>query len=285
MKFKNLLSIAAFLMLPLLVSAQVSTPQPSPMANFEQKVGLGTVTFEYSRPSAKGRTVFGDLVPYGAYWRTGANAATVIGFTEDAKVGGKDVKAGRYSLFTIPNATTWEVILHSNTSYWGTGGSEYDKAGEVARFEVTPSKSGSFVETFRIDVNDITNKSANIVIEWADTKISFPIEVDTDSKVVSSIEKTMAGPSARDYYSAASYYFAENKDDKKALDWINKAINGGMNQFWVLRQKSLIQARMGNYEGAMITAKQSLDKAKEANNADYIKMNNDSIKEWVKMIK
>lgn len=284
MKIRNFLLIAGIAATPLLSDAQIMTPQPSPLAKLEQKVGLGTVTIEYSRPGVRERNIYGDLIPYGKYWRTGANAATKVTFSEDVKVAGKDIKAGTYSMFSLPNTPNWEIIFHSNTGYYGSGDT-YDKDGEVARVSVTPKVTSSNVETFRIDVNDITSSGANIVIEWANQQLSIPFALNTDEKVLKSIETVMAGPSARDYYLAASYYNTEGKDPKQALEWINKAVEGGMNQFWVLRQKSMIQANAGDYKGAIETAKASIKAAEAANNGDYVKMNNDSIKEWSKKSK
>src|SRR5690606_32789585 len=113
-------------------------------------------------------------------------------------------------------------------------------------------------------------------------QLSVPFTMNTDVKVLKSIESVMAGPSARDYYMAASYYNAEGKDPKQALEWMNKAVDGGMNQYWVLRQKSLIQANAGDYKGAIETANASLKVPEAANNGDYVKMNKDSIAEWSK---
>jgi hypothetical protein len=279
MKLNKILFLAGMLSLPYISHSQINTPQPSPLAKLEQKVGLMTVTLEYSRPSAKERVVFGDLVPYGRYWRTGANAASRVTFSEEVLIGDTKVPAGTYSMFTKPEKEEWEVILHSNTAYYGSG-AEYDSKGEVARIAVKATTTDNYVETFRIDVNHLTNSSAHIVIEWANTRVAFPILVDTDKKVMASIASTLSGPSARDYYLAAAYYNSEGKDYKQALTWVDNAIASGMNQFWVLRLKSLIQANAGDFKGAIETANASIEAAKLANNNDYIKMNNDSIKEW-----
>ena len=275
----KILILLGMLLFPLVSYTQILTPQPSPLAKMEQKVGLMSVSIEYSRPSARDRVVFGNLVPFGKYWRTGANAASKITFSEEVKVGESTIPAGTYSLFSMPNQNVWEIIFHSNTSYYGSG-SEYDSKGEVARVSVTPSVNEHFVETFRIDINNINNSSAHIVIEWANTKVAVPFTVDTDKKVMSSIESVMSGPSARDYYLAAAYYNSEGKDYSQALVWVDKAIAAGMDQFWVLRLKSLIQANAGDFKGAIATAKESIKSAELANNSDYVKMNNDSIKEW-----
>jgi hypothetical protein len=279
MKMSKILILLGMLLFPLVSYTQILTPQPSPLAKMEQKVGLMSVSIEYSRPSARDRVVFGNLVPFGKYWRTGANAASKITFSEEVKVGESTIPAGTYSLFSMPNQNVWEIIFHSNTSYYGSG-SEYDSKGEVARVSVTPSVNEHFVETFRIDINNINNSSAHIVIEWANTKVAVPFTVDTDKKVMSSIESVMSGPSARDYYLAAAYYNSEGKDYSQALVWVDKAIAAGMDQFWVLRLKSLIQANAGDFKGAIATAKESIKSAELANNSDYVKMNNDSIKEW-----
>ncbi|NER14039.1 DUF2911 domain-containing protein [Leptobacterium flavescens] len=277
---KKIALFFSFVIAALTVNAQVTTPQPSPTAKIEQKVGLTDVSVTYSRPSMKGRTIFGNLVPYGELWRTGANANTVISFSDDVKVGGQELKAGSYAIFTKPSATSWEVIFYADTNNWGTPG-EWDESKVAAKVSANVVKVPFKVESFTIDFNNLGNSGANLEFIWEQAYVAVPFEVPTEKAVLASIERTMSGPSVNDYYSAAVYYLEEGKDLNKAKEWINKAIsNREQPAFWMYRQKSLILAKMGDKKGAIAAAKESLKLAKAAPNADYVKLNEDSLKEW-----
>lgn len=278
---KKILLSAVGLMLAVSLNAQVSTPQPSPTAKLEQPVGLTQVTLEYSRPGVKGRTVFGDLVPYGKVWRTGANKNSIITFSDDVEVAGYEVKAGSYAIFTKPGESLWEIYLYSDTNNWGNPEKwDESKVVAIAKAQVHPLPFN--VETFTMDINNITNSEATLEFIWEKTYVAVPFTVPTDKKVMASINDALGGtPKANDYYAAAAYYYAENKDIKQAKEWIDKAMS--MNekpQFWQYRQQSLIYAKAGDKDGAIGLAKKSLEAAKEAGNDDYVKMNMDSLKEW-----
>lgn len=276
---KKLVIVAMMLMATATITAQVKTPAPSPESKIEQKVGLTDVTVTYSRPSMKGRTIFGNLVPYGKMWRTGANANTVITFSDDVKVGDKELKAGSYAIYTKPGEKEWEVIFYNDTNNWGTP-REWDEAKVAATVTAEVMPIPFDVETFAIDFNNLSNNGAHLELLWEKTYIAVPFTVPTLDKAVSSIEATMAGPSANDYYGAAVYYLQENKDLDKAKEWIDTAISKNPEAFWMYRQKSLIHAKMGDKKGAIAAAKTSKELAQKANNADYVKLNEDSLKEW-----
>ncbi|MFK7747770.1 MAG: DUF2911 domain-containing protein [Kordia sp.] len=277
------LLLACFLAAGISVQAQIETPQPSPISKLEQKVGLTDVTVEYSRPAMRGRTIFGDLVPYGQMWRTGANANTKITFSDDVTIGGSSVKAGTYAIFTKPTATNWEVMLYSDASNWGTP-REWDDAKVVATATASVNKMPYATESFTIDIANITSGGADIQFKWGKTLVIVPFAVPTDDKATASIEKMMAGPQAGDYFSAARYFLEEGKDMGKAKMWIDKAIEMTSEnpRFWYLRQQSLVYAKMGKKADAIKIAKQSMALAEKAGNKDYVKMNKDSIKEWSK---
>lgn len=263
-----------------MMSAQIVAPQPSPFSKVEQKVGLTDVTIEYSRPGMRGRQIFGNLVPYGEIWRTGANANTTISFSDDVKIGGKDLKKGTYALYTKPNKDSWEVIFYSDSNNWGNP-EKWDESKVALKTTAEVSQLPFDMETFTIFLDDLKNEGAVLNIVWENTVASLPIEVPTDSKTMASIEKVMKGPSAGDYFAAGSYYFDSGKDKKKALEWVNKAVEmAGDDAFWMLRKKSLIEADLGMKKEAIATAKRSLASAEKAKNADYVKMNKDSLKEW-----
>ncbi|MEY2691872.1 MAG: hypothetical protein RIT03_262 [Bacteroidota bacterium] len=262
--------------------AQVKTPQPSPKASLVQTVGLTEVAVDYSRPTMKGRKVFGELVSFGKLWRTGANYNTTISFSDDVVIDGKTLKAGKYALFTIPKIDTWEFIFYKDNDNWGTP-AELDEAKVALRSTVKPEITAKSIESFTIAVNPIDVNSATLDLSWERSLASLKFDVPTYKTAMASIEKTLAGPSGNDYYSAGVFLFTSNGDIVKALEYVNKGI--GMSKdasFWMLRQKSLIQAKMGDKKGAIETAKLSLAAATDAKNADYVKMNNDSIAEWSK---
>ena len=260
--------------------AQIETPAPSPFQKIEQKVGLTDVTLEYSRPSMKGRAIFGNLVPYGAMWRTGANASTKITFSDDVMVGGKEVKAGTYAIFTKPSASSWEIYLYNDTSV-NTPPSNWDATKVVAMVNAPAYPIAMAVETFTMTFDDLKNDSANIGILWDKTYVALPIQVHTDKVVSANIDKIMNGPGAGDYYAAAVYYLEADKDMNKAKMWIDKAISMREKPaFWYHRQQSLIYAKSGDKKGAVNAAKTSLTLAKEAGNNDYVALNEKSLKEW-----
>ncbi|WP_047245448.1 DUF2911 domain-containing protein [Maribacter thermophilus] len=271
-----LLAVVASLSL----EAQINTPAPSPASTITQVVGLTNVTIDYSRPSMRGRKVYGDLVPFGKLWRTGANAYTKISIDTDVTIAGSKVKAGTYSIFTKPGEKNWEVFFYTDIDGGGTP-KNWDENKVVAKASVPVYPIDMPVETFTITIDDLKSSGANIGIIWENTYVAIPIEVPTDEAVMSNIEKVLSGPSAGDYYAAAVYYSSEGKDIKKAKEWMDKAMSMTKDPaYWQLRQQSLILAKAGDKKGAIEAAKKSLAKAKEQGNDDYVKMNQDSLKEW-----
>jgi len=259
--------------------AQITTPAPSPFQKIEQKVGLTDITVEYSRPSMKGRKVFGGLVSTDKMWRTGANANTTIEFSDDVMIGDKEVKAGKYAIFTKPGVATWDIYLYSKTDNWGTPG-EWDDSLVVASANVPVYPVPMDIETFTISFDDLKNDSAQLGIMWEKTYVALPINVHTDKMVSASIDQVMNGPAANDYYSAAVYYLEAGKDINKAKTWIDKAVSMRSDAFWYHRQKSLIYAKAGDKKGAIDAAKTSMELAKKAGNDDYVALNAKSLKEW-----
>ncbi len=262
------------------LSAQITTPQPSTSAKIWQTVGLTEVTVDYSRPSMRGRTIYGDLVPFDKLWRTGANAYTKVSFDKDVTIADTAVKAGTYSIFTKPGKTNWEIFVYTDTQGGGTP-RNWDDAKVAAKATVPVYKMDMPVETFTITIDDVANNGANLGFIWENTYVALPFGVNTDAEVVKNIENVIAGPSAGDYYAAAVYYSSEDKDINKAKEWMDKAMSmTDKPAFWQLRQQSLILAKSGDKKGAIATAKKSLAGAQEAGNMDYVKMNKDSLKEW-----
>ncbi len=278
----NLVALALLMMGTLQVNAQIRTPQASPTAKFSTTVGLTDVTIEYSRPSVKERTIFAadGLVPYGKMWRTGANSATKISFSDDVKLGGVEVKKGDYAILTIPSANEWKFLLHTYES--GSWSSYTDKEPTVS-FTAPVKKSGNMVESFTIDLNNLKSTGASLNFSWDKTMVSVPLEVNVDDQVMANIKKTLAGPTGNDYYAAASYYHESGKDLEQALQWIQKATSVDEPMFWQVRREALILADLKKYDAAIKTAQKSMELAQKAENDDYVRMNKKSIEEWSKM--
>ena len=267
--------------------SQINTPRVSPASEVEQMVGLTEIEIEYSRPSMRGREVFGNLVPFGKVWRTGADNSTKISFDTDVIISGKTIQSGTYSIFSIPNKESWEIIFYSDVELWGVPRDwSENKIVFSSMFDVKKLKKSNTVETFTISFNDLTNNDVNMSISWENTSVDIKIEVPTRSMVESDIEKVLSdNPKSSDYYAAAVFYRQENINLDKALEWMNKAIE--MNEsprFWQYRQQSLIMAANDKFADAVDAAKKSLNLAIEADNQDYIKMNRESIAEWSKKL-
>lgn len=262
------------------VNAQLQTPAPSTSQKIEQTVGLTDVTVEYSRPSMRGRTIFGDLVPYNKMWRTGANANTKITFSDAVLIGGKELKAGTYAIYTKPGAQSWDVMLYTDSDNWGTP-QEWDDSKVAATVKAQVYPIPMDIETFTISFDDVTSDTANLGMMWEKSYVALPIKFMTDKMVSASIDKVMAGPSANDYYQSAVYYLEAGQDINKAKTWIDKAIEmREQPAFWYHRQQSLIYAKSGDKKGAINAAKKSLELAQKAGNDDYVALNTKSLKEW-----
>jgi len=278
---KKILLLITVVTLSFNLNAQVVTPQPSPISKVEQKVGLTDVVIEYSRPGVKGRKIFGDLVPYGKRWRTGANKNTIVTFSDNVTIMGQLIKAGSYALFATPGPRVWEVVFYNETENWGLP-QEWSDKNVAARVNAEVIRLTDKVETFTIAINQVTNTSATLEFIWENTYASVPFSVPTDEKVLASINEALSGkPTADDYYASAVYYLQEGKDINQAKTWIDKSMEMNPDpKFYQLRQQSLIYEKTGDIKGAIMLAEKSLKAAKEAGNVDYVKMNEDSINKW-----
>jgi len=281
---KKLLVLSLFLFGAVFaLDAQIKTPAPSPFCKVEQKVGLTDVTIEYSRPGMKGREIFGSLVPYGAMWRAGANKNTKISFSDDVTINGSELEKGTYAIFIKPAADSWEFYFYTDSNNSGTP-KEWDDAKVALKTSSDVQAMPMPMETYTIDVGDLKSDGAVISFLWENVWVPLELGLSTDDAVMASIEKTMAGPDWYGNYQAARYYLENGKDLDKAMTWMKKSIDGeGGKKFWVQRQMSLLQAKMGDYKGAMATAKKSMELAEAAGNNDYIRMNKESLMAWKKM--
>ena len=242
--------------------AQIKTPQPSPTCTIQQTVGVTEVSITYSRPGAKGRTIFGDLVPYNKMWRTGANKATSITFGDDVVFGESKVKKGTYSLFTIPGENEWNVVLNSETELWGAG--DYNKDNEITSIKVKANKTADFTESFTIDFTAFTSFGAIMSLSWENTQINIPIMTLGKENLANQFKKELVdGPDAGLYYNGARFYLENNLDLALALEWINVATEKRPEAFWMQYQKARILGKSGNKKEAIQAAEKVISVASE----------------------
>jgi Protein of unknown function (DUF2911) len=269
---KKLLFACALFCTASITNAQVKMPAPSPTQKIKQDFALGSVELTYSRPSIKGRKIFGDLVPFGKVWRTGANSATLIKFNDAVEIAGKKIDTGSYALYTIPNEGSWEIIINKGTTNWGTNG--YTDSGDVVRFKVSSMKMATAVETFTMQFANIKPESCELHIMWDKTAVAIPITALIKDRMRASVEKGMMGEK-KPYWSAAQFYFEYDKNNTKALEAIKGAVEADPKAFWMWLYKAKIEKELGDKAAAMASSKTSLELAKAEKNDDYVKMNQD----------
>lgn len=268
---KKLLLVALSMgMLVMTEAQQLRTPQPSTTQTLKQELGLGTVELSYSRPNMKGRKIFGDLVPFDKVWRTGANNATTLTFTDEVIIGGTKVPAGKYGLLSIPSANEWTIIISKQTDV--TSPAAYKQDMDVVRVKAKPMQLPWSFETFGISFENIKDNGCELMMAWDKTLVSLPITTDVDGKVMKQIETIMKAD-ARPYFAAASYYANNGKDLNQAIVWFDKAIEQNPKAFWVYYQKASALAKLGKKAEAIAVSNKSIELAKEAKNDDYVALN------------
>jgi|688.fasta_scaffold251810_1 hypothetical protein len=275
---KLLLIAACALLFTQAQSQSIPFPQPSPTATISQNFATTKIELSYSRPSAKGRKVFGNVVPFGKVWRTGANGATTIQFHEDVKVNGTEVKSGKYGLLSIPGENEWVVIITKDLDV--TSPDAYKQENDVVRVNVKVGATKDYTETFTIELNNMRLNECRLNIKWEQTIVSLDITADYDAKISKQIETVMA-KDTRPYFGAANYYYENHKDLNQALTWVNKAIEANPKAYWVWLLKAKIQKDMKNYAGAMESSAKSMELAKADGDDAYIK-NNENLQADIK---
>lgn len=266
---KNLFLIAALSLTTLNASAQrIEMPAPSPLQTVTQKFGMGEVIIEYSRPSVKNRRIFGDIVPYGKIWRTGANASTKITFSTDVEVEGNPVKAGTYAMYAVPDRNTWEIMLYSDLKLGGNV-AEYNKENEVLRVIVKPLAIPMKIETMTLNIGNVEPTSGVITMLWENTFVPIKITTQIDQQVMNNIEVSMQSE-APDYFRAAGYYFDNGKDLKQALVWAIKAVEANPTAYYMMLLKAKIEYKLGDKTAGKASAEKSIGLAETAKNADYV---------------
>jgi hypothetical protein len=264
-----LLSIAGYFLQP--VSAQsIKTPSPSTPQYVKQDFGLSSIELSYSRPGVKGRKIYGDLVPFGKVWRTGANQATTLTFGDAVTIGDTKIPAGKYGLLSIPGADEWTMIITHQLDV--TSPTAYKPDQDIVRIKVSPHQLPFSIETFTILFADVTPSSCNLQILWDNVIVMLPITTDVDTKIMTQINDVM-NKDNHPYFTAAFYYLENGKDLNQALVWFDKALAQDPTAFFVAYQKARCQAKMGKKQDAIATAKKGIELAKQANNPDYVALN------------
>lgn len=266
--------LQAVFMLSVANAQTLTTPQPSPTQTVKQNFALGSIELNYSRPGKKGRKVMGDLVPFGKVWRTGANNATTLTFSEDVTIGGTEVKAGKYGLLTIPDAAKWTIIISKDVNV--SQPSAYKQENDVVRVQADVVTTPFTVENFTINFANITGSSCAVEMMWENTYVQFGITAGTDKKVMKQIDDAM-NKDNRPYFAAASYYYDNGKDLGQALNWVNKAIENNKEAFWMYMLKARIHAKQGDKTAAKAAANTTIELATKQKNDDYVKMANELI--------
>lgn len=261
-----------------MVNAQLKTPHLSPLATISQDIGLTKVTVEYSRPSAKGRVIFGEngLLSTNKVWRTGANNATKFTFSDDITINGNKLKKGIYTILSIPKTTDWQINWYL---YKSDNWNSYISQKPILSFDIPIQKTLNLIETFEIHFEDITLSSASLILEWENTKIKIPLRVNEKEKILKSITNTLSGPSSFDYYNAALYLHETKTNLNEALEYIQKVTKSDKAFFFQVTREALILKDLGKYELALKSAKRALVLSEKAKNLDFINLNKKMIEE------
>lgn len=267
---RKLLACSALCLTLVAADAQgLKVPAPSPSQTIKQDFGIGSIELSYSRPSMKGRKIFGDLVPFGNVWRTGANQATTLTFSDSVMIGGKQIAPGKYGLVSIPGKDQWTLIVTSQLNV--TSPAAYKQENDVVRVNVKPVTTKETYETFTMQFANVKSNSADLQIMWENTMVTLSITTDFDRKVMEGINNALKDN--RPYFQAGMYYLENNKDLNQAVIWFDKAIEQNPRAFWVYHQKANALAKLGKKEEAKEAAQKSMSIAREEKNDDYVKLN------------
>jgi hypothetical protein len=268
--------LAAGLLLAATARAQTKlmVPPLSPSTHIRQSFSTSYIDLTYSRPSLRGRVAFGNLVPNGTVWRTGANTVTKVRFGEEVKISGQTVPAGAYALLTIPDAKEWTFILNRDTAQWGAY--EYKPALDVLRVKAKPTKLVAPVETMGLTVENLRPASADLVLSWDRTQVALPITADPDRIVMGQIQEAMKGEK-KPYITAAQYYYNTGKDLTPALGWVDEFIKANPTGYYGYYWKAKLLQKQGKNKEAVEAANKSLELVKtdknEVSKAEYTRLN------------
>jgi len=261
-------------------TAQLKLPRVSPNATVSQTIGLTSFTVTYSRPGVKNRTIWGDLVPYDKPWRTGANEATSFTTTGEIQFGGQKLAAGTYALLTIPGQDEWTVALNSEKDLWGAY--EYKPEKDVLRVKVKPA-AGEYEEWMRFSFDDLTNTSANLVLQWEKLKLAVPITVDVNTKVLADCRAAVAAMKPDDWrtpYQAAGFCLNNEVAMDEGRKWLDKSL--GIQQHYAnLNLLARWQMKDGKKQDAVATAQKALALVKAGRDTADTVPTERLLKEWM----
>ena len=283
---KNLLSFICLFILSITMYAQetvkLKLPGASPEAAFTQQLGTTEIKVAYARPLARGRKIFGALVPFDSIWRTGASDCSTIAFNEDLIIGDKKFTAGKYALFSIPTTGDWTIIINTDTTLHGAAG--YSAAKDIYRFKVKSIKTDKFYETFTIEVGDINPRGEGFLnLIWENTLVKIPIKSSADENILAEIKKRLIDGNEQNadlMYQAATYYYVTSRDLKQSSDWATRAekLDATIYDYPNLSQK--IYADLKEYRSAIAAAQRAIVLAEKKNNTGAIVTLNKRINEW-----
>ena len=253
------------------------TPQPSSTQSITQDFGLGKINLVYSRPGVKGRKIFGGMEPYGTVWRTGANSATVIKFTDTVTMEGNKIPAGEYGLFSIPGEKEWTIIISKQPNQWGAY--SYKQADDFLRFTVKTEHLPALAETMTLAFTDVSTTTCNLQMMWEHSGFTIHMTTDIDAKVMARIDSAM-NTAQKPYYAAVIYYYNNNKDMNKALAWANelekdKNFPPFVPKLW----KARVLLKKGDKAAAIATAQEGAKLAADAKTDEYVRLNNEVVEQ------
>jgi hypothetical protein len=251
------------------------TPQPSSTQTIVQDFGLGKINLVYSRPDVRGRKIFGGMEPYGKVWRTGANSATVIKFTDEVSMEGKKIPAGEYGLFSIPGENEWTIIISKQPNQWGAY--SYKEADDFLRFTVKTEHLAVLTETMTLAFTNVTATTCDLQMMWEHSGFVIHMATDIDAKVMARIDSAM-NTATKPYYAALIYYYNNNKDMGKALAWANelekdKNFPPFVPKLW----KARVLLKKGDKAAAIATAQDGVKIATDMKSEEYVRLNNEVI--------
>lgn len=238
--------------------AQVQLPDFSPEGKLIQTIGYTHFIIRYERPAARGRKIFGELVPFNKLWRTGAGKCTTLQFDQPVKIGNQTVPSGIYALATIPSLKEWTILLNADTSTIYGEDSDYDKRYEVARMSISPITTNRFYESLTLDL-DIADNNGRLYLSWGNTQVSIPIETNSSAVAENEIRLALAGhPNDPETLALVAYYYQMNNTKiSDAYAYITRAL-ALQEDRWYYKLAVDLLVEMKNYNEAIATAEQSI---------------------------
>lgn len=250
--------------------AQMRMPAPSPAASVSQAVGATEVAVKYSSPGVKGRTIWGELLPYGKIWRAGANSATIISFQDDVTVGGKELKAGEYSLFVTPKESgAWAIYLDpsgKSVFNYGEDESKVKEAEGIIMLEAKPTMLAESQERLKYYIELTDDNTAHVILRWEKVRLAFEVQTNPKDVAQKSIQAQLGNWYS--YASAAQYYIDNDMDMDMASAWIDMSVKLKDDHFFNQWVMATLMAKQGKTADAIKYAKKSKELG-EANGGGF----------------